>query len=296
MASYGYDGTVSESIWAARLSQSLGSRHGVFTPGELVASGVAGVRALDVSAGWAYGWGVVDDLAAATFNANANATGSTRYDTVVVRRNWSTNTSSLVLVQGGSSAAIASGLNNSPGTLADQPLWIIPVSSGATSLVGITPIDVRAYAPRTAVATTQPHDPGTTPMVWIHPGTGDVRYWSGSAWTSLTDPTWSIPTLAGPPVYNNTIEYRVVGGMLYLRGQGDYQSPPGTSAPFPTGSGTKVATLPAAARPSAVRYAPCRFLSGTSNGYIEVKTNGEIEVRASASSSTVSFDGVAVSL
>lgn len=153
-SNYGFKGTVS----SAETPQVLGngSLYSVGGKEDLkVTAGGTGDRAVTVgvpSGRPAKAWGdAVLSLwtSAANLNCAANSTGSTRYDTVVARRTWTpagtpTGTTTLMVLTGGSSVAVAAGRLTDRGvTSSDQPIALVPVPNGS-AVVG-TPIDLRCW-------------------------------------------------------------------------------------------------------------------------------------------------------
>ncbi len=137
----GFDGTVNEAAFA-KLQAYIGHPSSVGAQGHFAATPVVGVdRTVRLAAGDAWQDGVL-----ATSDANIDlqggvvATGS-RWDTVVLRRNWSTNAVTAVMVAGTSTRAVATGLNATPGTLSDQVLYIVQFTAGSTSPTTI--VDLR---------------------------------------------------------------------------------------------------------------------------------------------------------
>lgn len=144
--SAGFDGSIVESDWAG-LSNNGGSRYSVGSTGDFkVTPRSAATLTCDVAAGVAYGGGVkVTNTAALTVtHATAPATG-TRWDAVVIRRNWSGTggTASVVVITGTATRTIPAR-NNTPGVLDDQVLALVPINAGQ-SIPG-TPVDCRWLA------------------------------------------------------------------------------------------------------------------------------------------------------
>ena len=140
--SLGYDGSIGERESAVWLP-TIGSPPTVVGASDfqVTASGGLTVRA---APGVAAGWGVYDVSDASESITIAAATGSVRYDCVVLRRDWSgTSTtpsgsptggrSFIAVVQGGSSPVVPS-LNSNPGVLTDQALGLVQVSPGASTV------------------------------------------------------------------------------------------------------------------------------------------------------------------
>ncbi len=143
IVSTGYDGTIDERDWAA-LASSLGSL-------EQVASGFDATvltspdRGLSLTAGVGVGHGV-RDVSDTSVIVTCGSTTSSRWDTVVLRRDWAANTTSVVVVGGQSTKRISSGLNANPGVLDDQPLFLARVQSGSSAIVELQDVRVRASA------------------------------------------------------------------------------------------------------------------------------------------------------
>lgn len=151
-SNYGFKGTVSSAETPQVLGK--GSLYSVEGKDDLkVTAGGTGDRAVTVAAAPNGGWGdgvLSKWTTGANLNCAANSTGSTRYDTVVIRRTWTpagspTGTATLMVLTGGSSAAIAAGRLTDRGvTSSDQPIALVPVPNGS-AVVG-TPIDLRCWS------------------------------------------------------------------------------------------------------------------------------------------------------
>ncbi len=138
----GYQGTVDEQQWAA-LSSLLGSDYAVASG--LAITAVAGQdRTVAIAPGSAYGRGVLTRSdAQATLQLGAIGSGS-RWDAIVLRRNWGTDTSAFAVVPGSSSEQIPAGIQSSPGVLDDQVLALVQVTAGQTAPTAIR--DLRAFS------------------------------------------------------------------------------------------------------------------------------------------------------
>lgn len=180
----GYPGTVDAPSWA-RLSKVLGGRFAVFSGWQV--SGVAGTRLLKITAGSGWGDGVLDGCDAdETLSCTANALTVPRWDTVVVRRDHDTRVSGFAVVTGNNTKAYASSLNTNWGVLSDQPIALVQVPAGATSLVGATVVPIRPESPRSMVLDGEMPPPGPLQvgdMWWTTTGIG--RIWDGTAWQMI---------------------------------------------------------------------------------------------------------------
>lgn len=141
ITSIGYDGSVVEGNWVT-LSSLLGGTYRMADDINAYKATAAGVgdRAVTFAPGTAYGRGVaaIND-ADITVNLGAVPSGS-RWDLVALRRDWSTNVTSVQVVQGGSTKAIP--VRNEGHPLDDQPLCLIRVASGSTTIQEIADLRV----------------------------------------------------------------------------------------------------------------------------------------------------------
>lgn len=142
----GYDGTVDEVQFAEILH-----RYSVVGSEDFKASTQAGDRIVAISDGVALGPGTRDVATAIpTIQFAAAATGATRWDLVVLRRDWQPpgGSSSIVIVQGGTSkgypavGTATTNWNRRPGIVDDQPLYLQEVNG---TLLGAR-VDLRVWA------------------------------------------------------------------------------------------------------------------------------------------------------
>ena len=140
----GYDGTINEVQFA-----TMFPRYSLLGPEDLKATTQAGDRIVSIGNGTALGPGTIDvctNLPTIQFNA---ATG-TRWDLVVLRRDWQPpgGLSEIKIIEGGTSQAYpavgtaANQWNRRPGIMDDQPLYLQQVNG---TLLG-TRIDLRAWS------------------------------------------------------------------------------------------------------------------------------------------------------
>jgi microcystin-dependent protein len=184
IASAGYSGTVTQENWAT-MAQFAGVDTAVATATDCAVTGAAGTRVVSVSPGVAWGWGVLDTLSGSnTVSLAANGTGATRWDAIVVRRNWSTGTTTLAAVTGGS-AETAPTLTVTPGVQADQMLALVAVPAGATNLEGATVRPWVQWPVQTTYGPRAPYGPSYGQR-WVDSATGTTYAWDGSAWGDTT--------------------------------------------------------------------------------------------------------------
>lgn len=150
ITSVGYDGTVTETQFS-RLMRYVGEvayKHGV--PTGLTASAAAGTRQVSITAGTAVLPGLLVDSSATVTTTHAANTGTTnRADLVVLRADWTANTTSLAVVQGSSSTPPA--LTQIEGSLWEMPLALVTVRPSVSTLLSS---DVAVCKPLPRVART----------------------------------------------------------------------------------------------------------------------------------------------
>ncbi len=153
ISSVGYDGSVGEQQLAA-WTQTLSSvPHVVSGMGARTIVGTD--RGVGIAAGMAAGFGVRDTSSTEVI-VQCGSTTSTRWDTIVLRRNWSLTAnlnavpptpggvSSIEVVPGTSSKVITGNLQAQPGVVADQPLWLAKVQSGSSVVTELVPVWARS--------------------------------------------------------------------------------------------------------------------------------------------------------
>lgn len=246
IVSKGYDGTVTESDWA-RLAPGLGAYESVVTGlGATVLSSPD--RAVRIATGEAVGHGV-RDVSDTSVTVQCGSVGSgSRWDTIALRRDWATNTTSVVVVAGTATKMLAAGLQADPGVGDDQPLWLAKVQAGSSVVTELQ--DVRVYASKVLVVPDLvglPSAPvGTHAVV-------DGRLWqrrleAGSpAWWDGID-RGDLPRNSGWQPHSRTPGYIVDhrSGRVQFHGRMDR-----TSLPFSVQPGVRYGfgAVPAAVRP-----------------------------------------------
>ncbi|MET4618706.1 hypothetical protein ABIE18_000129 [Arthrobacter sp. 2762] len=150
--SRGYDTTsdkpYTEGFWAdAHSIKPIGSaRYGVLGVNDWKVTPVAGAdRTVSIAPGHGFGCGVTDQTVAnETLQFDINTTG-TRYDLVVVRRDWTptAGVSKFDIVKGSASKAIPGTRKSGQGVEDDQPIALVPIVAGQTQPGTI--IDLRCW-------------------------------------------------------------------------------------------------------------------------------------------------------
>lgn len=150
----GYDGDVDEVAWAL-MSRYFGSLHGVLNSRGSMTPSIVGTatRTVKITSGTAYAHGVRTNSSAdelVTF-ADVTTLGFSRWDAVVLRRAWGSNTSSFEVVQGvaaaGAPKVVPSGVNNNPGVTHDQLIALVQITQGQSVPTDIE--DMRYWGSKT---------------------------------------------------------------------------------------------------------------------------------------------------
>lgn len=135
----GFTGTVDAAQDAVRSKFQGASMPVVWGWGSLAVSVNAGAAlTVDIGEGtsWAHGVLTTNDAVVSKSFAAVVLVGATRWDAVVLRRNWSTSAVTFEVVQGVAAAAapqiIPSGVNNNPGVIHDQVLALVKITQGST--------------------------------------------------------------------------------------------------------------------------------------------------------------------
>ena len=140
--SYGYDGSVNEIVWA-KMQPFVGAMYGVLGAGDLRCTPKAGFdRTVTIAAGTAGGHGVMDVETLSTDVVIPSVVSGSRFDMVVLRRDWATNTSSIQLVTGGTQDVTLPTRLNDPGVEDDQPLALVGVTAGSTAITAVRDLRV----------------------------------------------------------------------------------------------------------------------------------------------------------
>lgn len=306
ITSVGYDGTVDEVQWA-KLHPATSSRPGIVNDSfAIIVTGAT--RTVRMPAGSWYGFGVYD-----TSDTNVDLVGTavssgTRWDTLVLRRDWTTNTSAFMLLAGTSTKAISASVQNNPGVVADQVLYLVRFDSALAEAQELA--DLREYG-RTMMFFSDGASgfPDASRYLYGQPMLGrlgsslgqDLGVKRSNGWDYLLARPWTDLAMSGSVASGNLAQYRVVGDVLELRGLVQ----PAGGGSFSTSSVT-VATLATTLRPqysgefavgaggvSANTYhAKLTIVSAsaaTDAGAIQVKTSG-------TGVTYIRLDGVRISL
>jgi len=258
-ANYGFKGAVTSAQTPIILGR--GVLYSVEGPGDLaVTAGGAGDRAGTVAPGSAWGDGVLSMWnSGAVLNGEAVGSGS-RWDTVVVRREWTPNdeptgTATLMLLEGGTSAAISPSRTTDRGvTTSDQPLALVRFDAGSTNVGQI--IDLRVWAGEggglvgaAEQAQLYLSSPGSQFMVGdrLHvrrmvSGSPSWGSYDLSRLSAVIDQTTG--TIATAGAWTNSIRWSRTGNVVTLQGI------PRRSGGLSNPTSSTICTVPAALRPS----------------------------------------------
>ena len=219
ITSIGYDGTVDEVQWA-KLAPLLGANYRSRGIGLTVVSGSD--RTVRVSTGVLFGYGVADTIDATVDLQAGTISSGTRWDTVVLRRNWGSNTSTLQILAGTSTKAQSSLVQSNPGVTDDQVLGLIRLDAGASAVQEIWQPQESSFdpivTPNSAFPDYTKYSYGQLYVAWPF-GSPDLAYRGASGWRSLLAPSWStLPLSSNAVAGTNTPQYRVIGDTVELRG------------------------------------------------------------------------------
>lgn len=142
-----YDAPVTETDWAK--SRAGAPDYGVYGADDFKVSTHPSIPyALVVKAGKAHGWGVTDTAASDQTVQAATLSTGTRWDLVVVRRNWQPaagGPTTLEIIQGGSTQPNIQTLRTiGPGVEDDQPIALVQWTGGVNTPSSI--VDLRCWA------------------------------------------------------------------------------------------------------------------------------------------------------
>lgn len=305
ITSIGYDGSVDEKDWAA-LAPYLGAEYrngGV----SLVAVGNVD-RTVRVSAGLLFGYGVLDTLSGNTDLQAAAIASGTRWDTVVLRRDWQPTPgggSTLMILTGTSAQRPAASVKSGPGVLDDQILGLIKLQSGLTTIQEVVPWTLdRRHIPMYRASETLPDpagEPYGQPLLQFMNHAIDILARVGGpgseSWLSVLNPDWSELNLAsGYQTFSGDVpQYRVIGGELKLRGRFERTNHAAFSNAY-----TTVASVPPSFGPKRESYQQLgsSFSSATGGGGMcHILTSGLIQVQFPADLVTwASLDNISVAI
>lgn len=226
ITSVGYAGTITDSNWRRIAVSAVGSLYGVDDYTSFRVTAGPGDRALSIAPGGAFGLGVRDTSdAAVVVNGGTVASGS-RWDLVVLRRNWGAKTTTPVIIAGTANRALPAR-NTGFDALNDQPLALVRFSAGQTVVQEI--IDLRCIPGDGGVVAF--HDlarsyldrVGTVVRIGDLVWTRTINATGSPVWVSsdLGDSGWSdVPYGVGWAAPNAELQLRVrrLAGMVELRG------------------------------------------------------------------------------
>jgi hypothetical protein len=138
ITSQGYPGSLDRVGWAQTTEHATGGRYNIESNTHFnAAAGPGGVdRSIAIAAGGASGRGVYDESDATEILACNPVVSGTRWDMVVLNRNFLTKTTTLEIIEGGSTPAIPSRLTSVTAGVDQQPLWLAKVVAGQTTIQG----------------------------------------------------------------------------------------------------------------------------------------------------------------
>lgn len=141
LTSIGYAGTIGPGGWVD-IQRTIGCRYAVVHPSHLrLGATTAGVT---LSAGMAGGGGVYDRWDTESLVPLTKPGSGTAWWLIVIRRDWTSLTTSLVAIPAGTSTPAALPARNTVmGGVDDQPLWLVPWSSSSATPALASAVDLR---------------------------------------------------------------------------------------------------------------------------------------------------------
>lgn len=133
ISSIGYEGSVDYAEWAELMSGQF-SPYGVFGDSSFQVSIGPGDREVLIQPGMAGGAGVLDVSGDVESVQAAPVASGSRWDTLVLRRDWDVKRTTPVLIQGGPEKAIAAGRLTGPGVRDDQPIALCRFTAAQTAM------------------------------------------------------------------------------------------------------------------------------------------------------------------
>lgn len=279
VTSVGYAGTVGDEQWAEMIPRVGSTFYSVDNYSSFRVTIAGGTRTVSVAAGGASAVGIYDVSNAPITKALDSVPSGTRWDLVVLRRTWATKVTSVEVVQGGSSKVIPTR-NVDTGTTHDQPLALVRVQAGSTSIQEI--VDLRCASGDGGLIAFDDLARSYLDRVGTSVRINDIA-WSrvvdalGSpTWVSsdMTDTGWvSAPRGAGwAAVAGYPTVVRRIGKVVYLRGAVAV----GAGG---TGSVTSLCTAPAEFRPTEAAFlGALRSGLGSYVGELQVAPTGVVAV------------------
>lgn len=146
ITSVGYGGTINE-VQMATTAGFFAAEYGVLGANAWKVSAAAGMdRGVAIAPGTGYGHFVTVTSDTQVVLQGAPVSSGSRWDTVVMRRDWQppAGESAFVLVQGSTSQTIAAGRLNAPGVEDDQPIALVRFTAGQTAPTQI--VDLRCWS------------------------------------------------------------------------------------------------------------------------------------------------------
>lgn len=146
ITSSGYDGSVDEVQMAGMVPKTGASEYGVAGAGDFAVSAVAGQdRTVSIASGTGWGHFILDVSSANETRALAAPASGSRWDMICLHRDWQPvgGATTVKVIQSGSTSTTLPTRDNDPGVTDDQPLALVRVDAGSTTIGDI--IDLRCW-------------------------------------------------------------------------------------------------------------------------------------------------------
>lgn len=142
ISSIGYAGSVTFAQWPLLVGGQMAPYGIMGGPGDLKVSAGTADRELLVQPGVVGGQGILDTSDAVVSLVGGVVASGSRWDMVVLRRDWALASSTLMLIPGGSSKALPSR-QMTPGLKDDQPIALVRFAAGQAAVQEI--VDLRCW-------------------------------------------------------------------------------------------------------------------------------------------------------
>lgn len=125
----GYAGEITDDNWRVMATATIGAMYGVDDSASFRATAGSGDRAISLAPGGAFGLGVRDYSDAPITLTGAPVSSGSRWDMVVLRRDWDAGTTTPLIITG-SATKVLPTRNTGFGAVNDQPIALVRFAAG----------------------------------------------------------------------------------------------------------------------------------------------------------------------
>lgn len=208
ITSVGYTGAIAPNVEWANLQMVLGARYAVAAHTDALVSATSdGSRQIKIATGFLGGWGILDQITVEEAVTLPAVSSGTQYYLVCAHRDWMANATTITTISAGATLPASMPTRaTSPGSLDDQPLALVSITStGATRIV----YDLRAVG-GPSVFNMDPALAGLANWIAYMAFEGVTIRTGNKTWRRIVDPntlnpTWDVSpdiTRSGPSLGN----------------------------------------------------------------------------------------------